>query len=110
MESGPHSRRAGRRAVVVAGSYFAFAACCVVYAWVSPGMYSLNFLIPYLVTAPTSLLAVWLVTALGLEGSPALAAIGLTAAAGFQAAVLYAFVYLSGGGRTGRRSDTRAQP
>jgi hypothetical protein len=65
------------------------------YAWACPGAYSLNFLLPYLVAAPVSLLVTWLLAAIGVHISwPVFIAI-IFASAAAQAGILYGLIYLS---------------
>jgi hypothetical protein len=78
-----------RRALALAVGYLSVAWGCVLYAWLDPGTYSLNFLLPVLATAPTSLLGVGIVNALGLQGSPAIAAAVLASCGLIQAAAVY---------------------
>ena len=90
MAGGSRSRWVRRRALAVAGGYLALAWGCVLYVWLDPGTYSLNLLIPFLATAPTSLLAVAIASALGLQGSPEIARAVLAGCGLTQAAALYA--------------------
>jgi hypothetical protein len=71
-------------ALVVAAGYLAAAWACVLYAWLDPGVYSLNYLFPALATFPASLLMLWV----GPTNTAGLA-VGLMACAVAQAGVLY---------------------
>src|SRR5262245_24692429 len=91
MAGGYRSRWVRRRALAVAGGYLALAWGCVLYAWLDRGTYSLNFLIPFLATAPTSLLVVAIASALGLQqGSPGTVAVVLAGCGLAQATAVYA--------------------
>ena len=86
----PKSVRGRRPVLVIAGAYLALAWGCILYAWLNPGTYSLNLLLPFLVTAPASLIAVGVVNALGLQRSLGLAPVVLAGCGLIQAAVVYA--------------------
>lgn len=73
-----------RWALVVAAGYLAVAWGCVLYAWLDPGTYSLNFLFPVLATFPASLVMFWV-----RPTGPAGLAIGLMVYALVQAGALY---------------------
>jgi hypothetical protein len=62
----------------------------VLYAWLDPGTYSLNLLLPVLVIAPTSLIGVGVVNVLGLQLSLEWAAAALAGGGLIQTAMMYA--------------------
>src|SRR5262249_55223433 len=86
MAGESRSVRGRLRPLAIAGGYLAIAWGCVLYAWLDPGTYSLNFLLPVLATAPTSLLGIGVINILDLQGSPGLAAAMLAACGLIQAA------------------------
>lgn len=94
MVDGPVPKTSRRHPMMplVIGGYLVVAWGCVLYAWLDPGTYSLNFLLPVVATAPTSLIGVCVAKGLGLWESAGTAAAVLAACGLTQAAALYALL------------------
>jgi hypothetical protein len=83
------SRRAAKSARIVASIYLALVTSSLLFACAYPGPYYLNFLLPFILTAPTSMGAFRLASILGWRDSIVVGVGTLLACGIVQALVLY---------------------